>query len=448
MMAPLSKERAVAPDSRGPTPAADEIGFSHLERAGDLDGLWEVFDPTLMVDPASSFYVPRKEAGLNKLVFRLERITGPMHAFLCGHGGSGKTTELNRLRRDSRIQERYLPIYLTVQQFGAEAVYLTHDALLVEIARELVRQGTSYGMDPELAKELDAWGQQVVRTFLHDETALGEVGSRADAWLAFFKAQLTTRREWKTEKKLILEPRVQDLVQLVNRMAQNLKNRAGRELLVIVDDLEKGDSDAHRDMHMRLFQEHYDVLVQPWFSIIYTLPIYFRALPGRRIPSEQLFAFSAVRLYEQVEKRGDRPNLNFEGTEYQLMHRFVVSRVANMLLFAGDTLDELLRIGGGLFRETARVIQDAAFYAEMRGSSRIELEDVENVFNQVKKEYQPMIRGEAVKILKAVLSSAEGWIPGVEPYLQSRAVVEYENGDLWLDLRYTLKAYVRGLADG
>ncbi len=49
------------------------------------------------------------------------------------------------------------------------------------------------------------------------------------------------------------------------------------------------------------------------------------------------------------------------------------------------------------------------------------------------------------KVLKEVLASTEGWVPGVEPFLQNRAVVEYENGDLWLDLRSLLKPYVRKL---
>jgi hypothetical protein len=71
--------------------------------------------------------------------------------------------------------------------------------------------------------------------------------------------------------------------------------------------------------------------------------------------------------------------------------------------------------------------------------------DTRKVFEQVKKEYQPLIRGKAINILKEVQSSAQGWVDGVEPFLQSRAVVEYENGDLWLDLRHVLKEYVSGL---
>jgi hypothetical protein len=109
-------------------------------------------------------------------------------------------------------------------------------------------------------------------------------------------------------------------------------------------------------------------------------------------------------------------------------------------------LDELLLIGGGLFRETARAIYDAADFAVDRGAGRIEPQDVQEVYNHVRKDYQPMIRGDAIEVLNSVLESEQGWVPGVEPYLQSRAVVEYENAELWLDVRYPLKPYVRELA--
>ena len=412
------------------------------EPAASLEEMWSIFDPTLAVDPASN-----PDPQLLKLCFELKRTPHHMHAFLCGHRGSGKTTELKRLRALPEITEKYLTVYLTAQDFGSEAVHLTHDALLVEIGLALVSVGEQYGLDSTLADELDKWGQQVVRTFLHNEEARAEAGAGAHAWIAFFKAQLSTRREWKTEQKQILEPKVQDLVDILNRMAQDLKNRSQKRLLVIVDDLEKGESDAHREMHGRLFQEHYEVLVQPRFSIVYTLPIYFRALPGSRVPSDHIYAFSAARIYERVQKSRDRPPLSREGHGYQLMYRFVETRVRELAaLFAPKTLDELVIIGGGLFRETARAIRDAAYFALIRNAVCIEQTDVRQVFDQIKKEYQPIVRGEAVRVLKAVLDSEQGWVPDVEPYLQSRAVVEYEDDDLWLDLRYVLKSYVRGLA--
>jgi hypothetical protein len=415
--------------------------------AASLERIMDVFDPTLAVDPASEFYIPRRDHQIEKLGFDLKHSrTGLLHAFLCGHRGSGKTTELRRLCQDAAIKEKYETVFLTTQDFGSETVHLTHDALLVEIGLALTREEKRFFVSAGLRDDFEKWGQQVVKTFLHDEGVRAEVGAKAGYWLAYFKAQLSTRREWKTEEKQILEPKVQDLVGLLNAMAQEIKNQTGRRLLLVVDDLEKGESDAHKEMHKRLFQEHYDVLVQPRFSIVYTLPIYFRALPGSRIPSEQLYAFSAVHLYEREQKKEDRPALAKEHCGYQLMRDFVEKRLASRsALFSDEVLDELLLIGGGLFRETARAIRDAAYFAQLRGANSIEPADVDRVFDQIKKEYQPLIRGGAIGVLKAVFASEQGWVCDVEPYLQARAVVEYENGDLWLDLRHVLKPYVRGL---
>jgi hypothetical protein len=106
---------------------------------------------------------------------------------------------------------------------------------------------------------------------------------------------------------------------------------------VIVDDLEKGESDAHKQMHSRLFQTHFDTLVQPRFSLLYTLPVYFRALEGSRIPADQIYAFPAARLYLREDKYRDEPPLARDSEGYQLMHRFVCNRVADRDQLIGET---------------------------------------------------------------------------------------------------------------
>lgn len=100
------------------------------------------------------------------------------------HRGSGKTTELKRLAADEAIGEKFLPIYLTIQEFGSESVHLSHDALMVEIGLALGREGQRRGMDTALHENLANWGKEIVRTFLHDEAVQAEVGAKANAWLA------------------------------------------------------------------------------------------------------------------------------------------------------------------------------------------------------------------------------------------------------------------------
>lgn len=399
------------------TPCND-FHFPPLTPATTLNEVWEVFDPTRAVDPTTEFYIPRIDPKLQNLAFKLKHMAADLHAFLCGHRGSGKTTELKRLCLDEKIHEKFFTLFLTAQDFGSEVVHLTHDALLVEMGLSLVENRLKLGIPESLANELNDWGKEVVTSFVKDESLKAEVGATGNAWLAFFKAHLGMRREWKREEKLKMEPRIQDLIGILNRMAQELKNRTGKKLLVVIDDLEKGESTAHREMHSRLFQENYDTLVQPRFSIIYTVPVYFRGLPGSRIPTDEMFAFSAIRLYGMENKRLERPPLCKDHEGFRVMRRFVEKRLKDLsAVFSEDVLDELLRIGGGLFRETARAIHEASYFAQIRDAKRIEMGDVRQVYNLVKKEYQPIIRGEAISILKKVMESAQGWVDGVEPWV-------------------------------
>lgn len=417
--------------------------FSEITPATNLDQVYDCFDPILSVDPTSEFYIPRNDQELHKLCFQLKRSKTPLKAFLCGHRGSGKTTELQKLCLDTEIGEKYLPVFLTAQDFGAETVNLTHDALLIEIGLSLVKLGKEHNLQSAYEKDLDTWGQDVVETFLKKESIKTEAGAKGSVWLLYFKALLGTQRDWSREEKQILEPKIEDLLTILNNMTQELKNHTGKNLLVIVDDLEKGESDAHKAMHSRLFQENYDTLVRPRFSIIYTIPIYFRALAGSRVPNDQIYAFSAIHIYGRKEKKSITPTLDQNNADYRIMRTFIENRIENpATLFAENTLDELIRIGGGLFRETSRAIQAAAYQALTRNAATVQMADVVEVFNDIKKDFQPLIRGEAINTLRAVYDSDQGWIEGIESFLQARAVVEYENGDLWLDLRHVLKPYI------
>jgi hypothetical protein len=415
--------------------------------AKNLDEVLDLFELTGDVDIQANFYIPRDEDGLRQLTKKLLR-KRRFHGFLCGHVGSGKTTELLRLTRDEKINAFYFPLFVSVKDLKIDSASLTHDALLLGIGLQLLEQTSKKQLDRKYADELNQWGKTLVTTFSKDERIEAEVGAKADAWLVFFRSMLKSRNQWKHEEKQILEPKVLDLINILNRMAQELLNKTGKNLLVMIDDLEKGDSDAEKQMHQRLFSEYFSVLTQPDFNIIYTLPVYYRALPGRRIDKELIYAFSAVRIYQPEDKAANVPSLDKQSAGYQLIEQFIHQRLdQSMKLFEEGVLDELILIGGGLFRDTDTAIADAADYALDRDSKTVSLADAQKVFNSVKKGFQPTITGDDVKLLAAVLNQKRGWVKGVEPFLQSRAVVEYENGDVWLDVRYVLKAYLRSLLE-
>ena len=418
--------------------------------ATDIKSLWRIFNPANIISSQSSFYVERSENSLQKLPFELEESNGAFKGFLCGHVGSGKTTELLRLCEDPALKQQFCTIYLSVSKFQYDHITLTHDALLVEIVKAMLVQfnDLKLTLSRDYETELNDWGKTIIDAFVHDDSVKAEAGLKASALWAYFKAQLSTRSSWTQTQKLVLEPKVQDLIELLNSLAIEFKQEAKKSFLIILDDLEKGESEKDKQMHYRLFNDYYNELIQPNINIIYSLPVYFRSLPTKRVDDDKIYSFSSVRLYDLDQKSETRPTLDTQSEGYQLIRNFIANRIENQntdLLFAPHTIDELIRIGGGLLRETARCIREAAYHAIQRKAIIIESEDVLHTFNKVKKDYQPQIRGKAIDVLKQVTECETGWVDDVEPHLQSGAVVEYENGDFWLDVRYPLKSFVANL---
>ena len=151
---------------------------------------------------------------------------------------------------------------------------------------------------------------------------------------------------------------VLELIDLLNSMAQDVKNRTGKNLLVMVDDLEMGSTDADKKMHQRLFNEYYSILIQQDFNVIYTMPVYFKALSDSRINSDSVYAFSAQRMYNPEDKKSDVPMLDETSSGYQFMTKFILQRLdSNVELFENGVLDELIRIGSGLLRDTNAAIE-------------------------------------------------------------------------------------------
>ena len=415
-------------------------------QANNLEALWYNFDTTKVISPDSPMYVKRIENCLRKLAFDLRMNQDYFHGFLCGHIGSGKTTELLRLKEDAKLNEKYLPIYLSISELHVDRVHLTHDALMVEMANAILEQTDESQLNRDFAKRVEKWGLRVTNTMIDNQKVLNEIGAKPSLWLAYFKSQLASRVEWNQQQKQTHEPKVLDLIEIVNQMATDFHNKTKKHLLVMVDDLEKGESDADKKMHHRIFNEQYNTLIQPQMNIIYTMPVYFRGLTTKRVEDGRIYSFSSIRLFDFESKSQTRPTLAKDSEGYALISDIVKHRVADVdKLFARGQLDELIRIGGGLLRETARGIREATYHAITRESAQIEKEDVDYVFNKIKKDFQPQIRGKTIDLLKAAAQCDTGWIEGIEPYLQSGAVVEYENGNIWLDVRYPLKSYVLNL---
>ena len=418
------------------------INKTPLQPATNLDEVYDLFAPISEKYASGEFYVNRNEKELIKLERMLKR-GHRFHGFLCGHVGCGKTTELNRLVKNKDITNKFYPVLFSIKDIQVDSNKVTHDALLVAIGNAIIKACPPKILDKEYADKLNNWGAELIKSSIKNDEINNQIKGNINLWLLHFRSWLRHREQNSEQIKLTLEPKVNELIDLLNDMAVEIELNSQKKLLVMVDDLEKGNN-SDREMHHRIFNQHYDVITKPNFNILYTLPVYFRGLSDKRIRPDDIFSFPAVRLYEPNQKQQIKPKLDKNSEGYKLIHEFIEKRIAKLDdIFAPDTLDDLILIGGGLFRETDSAIAQAADIALYRGSEVIEPQDVDEVFTDIKKEYQPSIRDKELELLAAVLDKKFGWVNDIEPLLQSGAVVEYENGDIWLDIRYVLKAFVK-----
>lgn len=79
-----------------------------FKQATNLEDAWYNFDPdlTLPMPEGEAFYI-RREKSLARLTSDLLRVRKAKKYFVCGHKGSGKSTELNYLASNEDLKKRF-----------------------------------------------------------------------------------------------------------------------------------------------------------------------------------------------------------------------------------------------------------------------------------------------------------------------------------------------------
>ena len=118
------------------------------------------------------------------------------------------------------------------------------------------------------------------------------------------KAEASVRNELKRE----FERKTSELVAQINAIAAAIENATDRQVLVIIDDLDKLDLATVREV----YREHVKALFLPGFRIIYTTPMASlreKALRATLISetSDQILEMPVAKLSGRVAVRGEVP---------------------------------------------------------------------------------------------------------------------------------------------
>jgi len=434
--------------------------------ATSIDKIYEYLSPAPLLtrEELDKFYSERvnKVRGQDvvaRLKLALGRSTGNdfYKAFLVGHSGVGKSTELTRLIFDVESQFRALRFSATrdldpgnFQPFDILLLILS-DA--VEVAARPEAEGGLGAVLPDaLLKELWDWFATETETIKAAEHRSVEVAAgigipKESMWakvlglFAHLKGEVkyaSSREKERVEYRL---NRISTLIDVANRLLdfcnRILKTNRQQQWLFIGEDFDKPG--IRPDLIRQLFITYSNVFKDLRTHMIFTIPAglaHSSQAPNLPFPSDRILFIPDIPVYDQSHQP------HHEGRKAVVA---IVSERVDPKVFKRGQVMRLIVASGGNLRDLFALINEAADRAILRGDTKLGREDVDAAINRMRAEYLGRLgtsqfdeeeqityelKAERLISLHQQDPNAQVTNPVLNSLLRSRAVQEF-NGKRW-----------------
>ena len=341
-------------------------------------------EPLVTPEDLESFYVPRDNSPVDKLVSLLEMEDDPAKFLLAGHRGGGKTTELRRLQQ--KLANNYTVIWIDTQA-ALDRYNIGYAEVVVLIGLEIARQAIEYKwLFNNKDKLLDDL-QNSLKTIVYKDKANEEDGLKLPDFIA--KAGLILKRGLTREvtRTLNVRPSLSDIITKVNNIIHAAEKEQQQKLVIIVDGLDRHDLATALEMFSS------PLLVELESHIIYSIPIFLRYSPNFRQPMESFqkcLDLNNPPVFECDEnlRPTSNPNQNGRKILINVIHKRLISLGDRYKgLFNPDALELICEKSGGVMRDLVRLARTACEIGLRNRLGLIDLETAKEAVQEVRKEY-------------------------------------------------------------
>jgi hypothetical protein len=405
------------------------------------------------LDPASDKrYVPLYGDGpdaigedpVELLARAIQWLPGESSQLLSGFRGTGKSTELRRLRNRLRDGGYHVAL-LDMEQYVNTSTPIDVSDFLITLAGaagEALADPDLLGLDETKEGYWTRFAAFLSKTKL-------EVG---DASPGFVKLNLRSDPTFRQEVQARLAGHVgalfRDVCGFFEHCLKRLKGKHGdgAELVLIVDSLDhiRGTSANEADVQAsveNLFAAHANKLRIPNVHVIYTVPVYLKVrYPkiGTRYGAGEVPIFPAVKV--RHEASGD-----VHAVAVAALRRVVASRGDVQRVFGGDALlDRVILASGGHFRDLMTLV---ASVLQRARTLPVDEEVVESALNSARIQMVP-IPDQSARWLATIAQTHsasvgdEAAVQAFTRFLDTGLVLCYRDGPEWYDVHPLVKDLV------
>ncbi len=416
------------------------------------------------LDPSDGRYVPlygdpelADEDPVELLAYAIEW-TSESVQLLSGYRGTGKSTELRRLK--ARLEKSgHLVFLCDVEDYLNLSTPIDVSDFLMVVAgmfgdavNGLLEGGGHPLHEGYWERFVTLWtGLRIEDPKLSASFGTGpaSVGIQAN-----LKSDPTFKEQLQKHMAGHLGALVADVRKFLEDCVKRLREHYGdREIVLLLDSVEhiRGTVANAEDVHgsvEKLFSAHSEKLHLPGIHVIYTVPPYLKI----RYPNVDalyepggLIVLPAFKLFEQDENRTPIP-ANFDAMERVVGHRGDWRR-----LLGNDRslLDRLIRNSGGHLRDLLRLLSQVLLRArELPVSGRT----VDAAISQVRSTFLPISNVDALW-LAGIADSYRvdleelAALPSLSRFFDTHLVLCYRNGKEWYDVHPLVREDVRAQAE-
>ncbi|MFZ2473228.1 MAG: hypothetical protein WAW52_14960 [Methanothrix sp.] len=394
-----------------------------MPRAKNLKEAYNNFyvEPLKEDQEFADFYVQRPGliSPMQDLKDRIELADRKEKYLFLGFRGSGKSTELYRLEA-ALDKSRFLVVNysirddLNLSDFDFRDFFVSMALKVYDIARV-----EGIVLNPDIEKDFQDFTKRITNITEAEVTSQSSAGlSLSQIVILKLSREAKTRQCLRTE----LDQKISDLIQKLNWLIVDIEKKSGKDLVIIVDDLDKL---ARGQQSEDFFYKNYQLLIEPSCFVVYTFPIPLAFHPQYE-NVRHAFTSDVILLQMPVFKRNGEPHQ--EGRKF---YSDVISRRIEPDLLGQEVLEYAIESTGKL-SELVEVMKEASLSAFRKGQTRISKNDVATALEKLRMTFDRTLTEAHKKKLLEINKCKEAREEGPDSVLTrellfSMTAVEYED---------------------
>lgn len=410
-----------------------------MPRAKNLKEAYNNFyvEPLKEDQEFADFYVQRPGhiSPMQDLKDRIELADRKEKFLFLGFRGSGKSTELYRLEA-ALDRNRFLVVNYSIRDDLNLSDFDFRD-FFVSMALKVYDIAWVEGivLNPDIEKDFQDFTKRITNITEEEVTSQSSAGLSLSQIVIFkLSREAKTRQCLRTQ----LDQKISDLIQKLNWLILDIEEKSGKELVIIVDDLDKL---ARGQQSEDFFYKNYQLLIEPSCFVVYTFPIPLAFHPQYE-NVRHAFTSDVILLQMPVFKRNGEPHQ--EGRKF---YSDVISRRIEPDLLDQEVLLYAIESTGKL-SELVEVMKEASLSAFRMGQKSISENDVATALEKLRMTFDRTLTEAHKKKLLEINKCKEAREEGPDSVLTrellfSLTAVEYEDEEgRWCEINPMLRPLV------